>query len=51
MESFNFADLYAFLQTILSMILAYMAGNRSMKRNEKGRPSDKDSGLSDYDIE
>ena len=43
MDSFNFVDLYAFLQTALGMILAYMGGRRSMKRNEKSRPSAKDS--------
>ena len=44
MDSFNFVDLYAFLQTVLGMIFAYMGGRRSMKRNEKSRPSGKDSG-------
>ena len=44
MDSFNFVDLYAFLQTIIGMILAYLAGRRSKKRNEKSRPSSKDCG-------
>jgi len=44
MDSFNFVDLYAFLQTVLSMVLAYLSGRRSMKRNEKSRPSGKDNG-------
>jgi len=46
METFNFVDLYAFLQTALGMILAFLAGRRSMKRNEKSRPSRKDRGSS-----
>jgi hypothetical protein len=38
-------DLYAFLQTALGMILAFLGGRQSMKRNEKSRPSSgKDSG-------
>jgi len=43
--TFYFADLFAFLQTTLGMILSFLAGRQSMKRNEKGRPSDKDCGL------
>ncbi|MCL2604662.1 MAG: hypothetical protein FWD90_09305 [Defluviitaleaceae bacterium] len=44
MDTFNFVDLYAFLQTALGMVLAFMGGRRSMKRNEKSRPSDEVSG-------
>ncbi|MCL2499394.1 MAG: hypothetical protein FWE90_03545 [Defluviitaleaceae bacterium] len=45
MDTFNFVDLYGFLQTALGMILAFLGGRRSMKRNEKSRPiSDKSSG-------
>jgi len=50
METFNFVDLYAFLQTTLGMILAFLAGRRSMKRNEKSRPG-KENGSSDSKIE
>jgi len=46
MESFNFVDLYAFLQTALGMILAFLAGRRSNKRNEKGHPHGKVDGPS-----
>ncbi|MCL2365099.1 MAG: hypothetical protein FWC71_10605 [Defluviitaleaceae bacterium] len=45
MESFNFVDLYAFLQTALGMILAYLAGRHSIKRKKKGRPPCKECGL------
>jgi len=41
MESFNFAELYAFLQTVLGMILSFMAGRQSMKHKKKSRPSSK----------
>ena len=45
MDTFNFVDLYGFLQTALGMVLAFLGGRRSMKRNEKSRPvSDKISG-------
>jgi|GEM_PF-937297 len=82
MDTFNFVDLYAFLQTALGMVLAFLkqinsksvppiaakppetarfavsgaalpglfliefafGGRRSMKRNEKSRPSSKDCG-------
>jgi len=46
MESFDFGELFAFLQTALGMILSFLAGRRSMKRNEKNRPSRKDCGFS-----
>jgi len=46
MDSFNFVDLFAFLQTILGMILSFLAGRHSLKHNEKSRPSDKDRGSS-----
>jgi len=39
MDYFNFAELFSFLQTVLGMILAYMGGRRSMKRNAKSRPN------------
>jgi len=45
MDTFNFADLYAFLQTALGMILSFLAGRQSMKRKEKDRPRRKVSGL------
>jgi len=45
MESFNFADFFAFIQTIVSMILAYMAGGKSSKRKKKGRPPYQECGL------
>lgn len=38
MENFIFADFYVFIQTILGMILAYLAGRKSSKRKKKGRP-------------
>lgn len=41
MESFYFPDLFAFIQTILGMILSFLAGRRSTKDNEKSRPSSK----------
>ena len=45
MYDFSFADLYTFLLTALSMILAYMAGRRSnKKRQRKEPPPGKDSG-------
>ena len=44
MDTFSFVDLFAFLQTIIGMILAYMAGKRSERRNEKSRPRSKDCG-------
>jgi len=44
MDTFNFVDLYGFLQTALGMVLAFLGGRRSMKRNEKSRPTSKDSG-------
>ena len=45
MDTFNFVDLYGFLQTALGMVLAFLGGRRSMKRNEKSRPiSDKKRG-------
>jgi len=44
MDTFNFVDLYAFLQTALGMVLAFLGGRRSMKRNEKSRPPGKDCG-------
>jgi len=44
MDTFNFVDLYAFLQTALGMVLAFLGGRRSMKRNEKSRPPSKERG-------
>ncbi|MCL2498873.1 MAG: hypothetical protein FWE90_00885 [Defluviitaleaceae bacterium] len=44
MDTFNFVDLYAFLQTALGMVLAFMGGRRSMKRNEKSRTPGKVNG-------
>jgi len=44
MERFDFAELYSFLQTILCMILSYLAGRRTTTRNEKSRPLDKVNG-------
>jgi len=44
MDTFNFVDLYGFLQTALGMVLTFLGGRRSMKRNEKSRPSVKDNG-------
>jgi hypothetical protein len=38
METFNFVDLYAFLQTALGMILSFLAGRLSMKRKKKAAP-------------
>ena len=45
METFYFVDLYAFLQTALGMILAYMAGRHSIKRKKKSRPPCKECGF------
>jgi hypothetical protein len=47
METFSFVDLFAFLQTALGMILSFLAGRRTMKRNEKSRPPDKARGSSE----
>ena len=44
MDTFNFVDLYGFLQTALGMVLTFLGGRRSTKRNEKSRPSVKDNG-------
>ena len=44
MDYFDFEALYGFLQTVLCMILSYLAGRRSMKRNEKSRPRRRNSG-------
>jgi len=44
MDTFNFVDLYAFLQTALGMVLAFLGGRRSMKRNEKSRPPTRERG-------
>ena len=41
MDTFNFVDLYAFLQTALGMTLSFLAGRHSMKRKEKSRPQGK----------
>jgi len=42
MDSFNFAELYGFLQTVLGMVLSFLAGRRSKKHNAKSRPSVED---------
>jgi hypothetical protein len=39
MDSFNFVDLYAFLQTALGMILSFLAGRLSKKRKKKAAPT------------
>ena len=44
MDTFSFVDLFSFLQTVLGMILSFFAGRHSNKRNEKSRPTSKDSG-------
>jgi|GEM_PF-1924071 len=41
MDSFYFADLFAFLQTTLGMVLSFLAGWHTKKRKEKSRPSGK----------
>jgi len=51
METFNFVDLFAFLQTVLGMILSFLAGRHSMKHNEKSRPPGKDNGSSSNNID
>ena len=45
MDTFNFAELFAFLQTALGMILSFLAGRHSVERKEKGRPNRKVRGL------
>ena len=37
MDSFCFAELYHFLQTILCMVLAYRSGKQATSRNKKSR--------------
>jgi len=44
MESFNFGELFAFLQTSLGMILSFMAGRQSAKPKKKSRPRSKERG-------
>ena len=44
MDTFNFADLFAFLQTALGMVLSFLAGRHSIKHNEKSHPPGKDDG-------
>ena len=45
MDTFNFADLYAFLQTALGMILSFWAGRHSKKQKKKAAPLSKDKRL------
>ncbi|MCL2189908.1 MAG: hypothetical protein FWC16_13005 [Defluviitaleaceae bacterium] len=47
MDTFYFADLFAFLQTTLGMVLSSLAGWHTKERKEKSRPSDKDKRLNE----
>jgi len=44
MESFDFAELFNFLQTLAGMLFAYLGGRQSTKHKKKSRPRSKDIG-------
>jgi len=45
---FDFAAMYSFLLSALSMLLAYLSGKRSKKRKKKSRPPGKVNGSKAY---